>query len=149
MAMGARPDNNTCFGVDPSASGAIKHCNGWMYSFKNFTSTLPCVDFAGEKTNCWDVIDAIQIHAYARTAQEVLDKIRDYREVFAEDIEGRNGRTRKTLWLTEVAAASSNGTFVTGFVNDLLSNSTGLMNRTEFSYITHVSHKQPPCAGDV
>jgi hypothetical protein len=26
------------------------------------------------------VIDAIQIHAYARTAAEVLDKIRDYRE---------------------------------------------------------------------
>ena len=49
-------------------TGAIKHCNGWMKSFKNYTSTLPCVNFRGEHVSCWDVIDAIQIHAYARTA---------------------------------------------------------------------------------
>jgi hypothetical protein len=196
------------------------------------------------------VIDAIQIHAYARTAAEVLDKIRDYREgtyeggtrhmnfnfiflvprvsaawtiigtveggrmmrrelereslkdavpslswhndcfyifcfdksvrcvfrfiVFAEDFEGRNGRSKKKLWLTEVAAASNNGTFVTNFVHDLLSEESGarkilfwafvhendrftktgsgqtqgweqraffagLMNRTLFPYVSHVS----------
>ena len=51
-----------------------------MLSFKNYTRSLPCVSFSGQQTNCWDVIDAIQIHAYARTAAEVLDKIRDYRE---------------------------------------------------------------------
>ena len=30
MAMGAHPDNNTCYGIDPSKDGAIKHCAGWM-----------------------------------------------------------------------------------------------------------------------
>ena len=67
----------------------------------------------------------IQIHAYARTAKEVLDKIEAYREVFAEDFEGRNGRKKKTLWLTEVAAGSADGKFVRGFVEDLLSPETG------------------------
>jgi hypothetical protein len=68
-----------------------------MKSFKNYTSTLPCVNFRGEHVSCWDVIDAIQIHAYARTAAEVLDKIRSYHQVFQEDLEGRNGRSKKTL----------------------------------------------------
>ena len=45
--------------------------------------------------------------------------------VFAEDFEGRNGRSKKKLWLTEVAAASNNGTFVTNFVHDLLSEESG------------------------
>ena len=69
----------------------------------------------------------IQIHAYARTAKEVLDKIEAYREVFAEDFEGRNGRKKKTLWLTEVAAGSADGSFVRGFVEDLLSPETGAL----------------------
>ena len=55
----------------------------------------------------------------------MLDKIEAYREVFAEDFEGRNGRKKKTLWLTEVAAGSSDGKFVRGFVEDLLSPETG------------------------
>lgn len=97
MAMAAEEDNNTCFGVDPSQLGAIKHCNGWMKHFKNYTSALSCVNFNGERSNCWDVIDSIQIHAYARTAQEVLDKIRAYYEVFKDDFDGVNGRTKKTL----------------------------------------------------
>ena len=57
----------------------------------------------------------------------MLDKIEAYREVFAEDFEGRNGRKKKTLWLTEVAAGSSDGSFVRGFVEDLLSPETGAL----------------------
>jgi hypothetical protein len=41
--------------------------------------------------------------------------------------------------LTEVAAASNDGAFVTQFASDLLDPSTGLMNRTEFSYVEAVS----------
>ena len=70
---------------------------------------------------------------------EVLDKISAYREVFADDFEGKNGRSKKTLWLTEVAAGSSDGGFVSEFVGDLLSAETGLTNRTEFDYVERVS----------
>ena len=41
--------------------------------------------------------------------------------------------------LTEVAAASNDGAFVTQFARDLLDPSTGLMNRTEFFYVEAVS----------
>lgn len=39
----------------------------------------------------WDVIDAIQIHAYARSAKEVKDKINTYYTTFKDDFEGTNG----------------------------------------------------------
>eukprot|EP01047_Picozoa_sp_COSAG01_P071622 COSAG01_NODE_11168_length_1991_cov_1.832452_2_plen_406_part_00 len=130
MAQGAQVNTTaSCIGADPAK---MHFCHGWLQVFKNYTLGLNCTDFQGRATNCWDVIDAIQIHAYARTAAEVLDKIRLYRQVFADDFEGTNGRTKKTLWLTEVAAGSSDGAFVKQFVQDLLSPSTGLNNRAEF-----------------
>lgn len=138
MAQGAYVnESRSCVGANPGPDFA--YCQGWLSVFKNYTLKLDCVDFQGEHTNCWDVIDNIQIHAYARTAKEVLEKIEGYRDVFAEDFEGQNGRTKKTLWLTEVAAGSSNGQFVAGFVEDLLSPSIGLMNRSLFPYVERVS----------
>eukprot|EP01048_Picozoa_sp_COSAG05_P001963 COSAG05_NODE_73_length_21807_cov_283.593698_2_plen_68_part_00 len=66
MAQGAYLDPNaSCIGADP----AKQHfCQGWLQVFKNYTLTLPCTDFQGKRTNCWDVIDAIQIHAYVSPA---------------------------------------------------------------------------------
>ena len=64
MAQGAEM-NESCIGADP----AKQHfCQGWLQVFKNYTLSLDCTGFGGAETNCWDVIDAIQIHAYARTA---------------------------------------------------------------------------------
>eukprot|EP01050_Picozoa_sp_SAG11_P005796 SAG11_NODE_422_length_9597_cov_11.289488_4_plen_554_part_00 len=126
MAQGAHPDNHSCIMVDPSKPNAIKFCQGWLKVFKQYASSLPCVNFAGQVesmspaspwnsrppliqrapnsfetsvrrqwTNCWDVIDVIQIHAYARTVEEVLQKIRGYYEVFTDDFEGLKGRSKK------------------------------------------------------
>lgn len=138
MAQGAYAnDSRNCVGANPGPEFA--YCPGWLSIFKNYTLQLDCVDFKGQHTNCWDIIDNIQIHAYARTAREVLEKIEGYYDVFGEDFTGENGRTKKTLWLTEVAAGSSDGKFVTDFVEDLLSPSTGLKNRSLFPYVERVS----------
>ena len=84
-------------------------CSGWLQLFKVAALKLPCIDFRGADTNCWDVIDAIQVHAYAKDAAEVKAKLREYYEVFEEDFEGTAGRKKKTLWLTEVAMGSADG----------------------------------------
>ena len=70
MAQVAEP-GASCIGVDPSGADNPKYCYGWLKAFKTATLALDCTDFEGKATNCWDVIDAIQIHAYARTAAEV------------------------------------------------------------------------------
>lgn len=72
------------------------------------------------------------------------DKIRSYYKEFQEDFEGLNGRTKKTLWLTEVAMGSSNGTAITGFVHDLMNSKDGLTNRSPasqggFAFVERVS----------
>eukprot|EP01065_Artemidia_motanka_P043638 TRINITY_DN6082_c0_g1_i1.p2 TRINITY_DN6082_c0_g1~~TRINITY_DN6082_c0_g1_i1.p2 ORF type:complete len:351 (+),score=91.50 TRINITY_DN6082_c0_g1_i1:51-1103(+) len=139
MAMGAVSDGHTCVGVDPSKPGAIKHCNGWLAVFKNYTLSKDCVDFSGQSVNCWDVIDAIQIHAYALSPQEVLDKIHSYYTTFQEDFEGANGRKKKTLWLTEVAMGSNHVPDIEKFVTGLMSPATGLHNRTAYGYVEKVS----------
>ena len=105
---------------------------------------LQCKDFTGKTTNCWDVIDVIQIHAYDRQAKNVHAKIAEYYKVFQDDFEGTNGRRAKTLWLTEVAMGSSKVTDVTGFVTDLMDPKTGLTNRAAgsaggFGYVERVS----------
>ena len=102
--------------------------------FKNFTLKLPCQDMAtGKTTNCWDAMDAINIHAYSRTAQEVKAKISGYYDVFKEDFEGLNGRTKKTLWLTEVAMASNKPAEISQFMTELLNGKDGLGNRAPAS----------------
>ena len=78
-----------------------------MSMFKTKALTLPCTAFDGTKNNCWDVLDSIQIHAYEREASDVLAKIDEYNKVFADDFAGTNGRSKKTLWLTEVCKTNS------------------------------------------
>lgn len=77
-------------------------CPGWLKCFKESVIQLQC----GE-TNCWDAIDVLQFHAYAYTAEEVIDKIKAWEREWADDMEGVNGRTKKTLWLTEFARAGA------------------------------------------
>eukprot|EP00662_Eupelagonemidae_sp_cell21_P004757 gene4757-14672_t len=136
MAMGAKPDpaqpRAMLAAEDPRDEG------GWMKQFKDYVIKLDCTDFAGKQTNCWDVIDSIQIHNYrplsglrARNAQDTLGDIReapagcDRRRAFWCDFEGTNGRKKKTLWLTEVAMGSNV--------------ESGLTNRTKYSYVEKVS----------
>lgn len=129
---------------DPSVGSNSHFCHGWLKQLKALALKLECKDFAGKITNCWDVIDVIQIHAYDRQAKNVHAKIAEYYKVFQEDFEGTNGRRVKTLWLTEVAMGSSKVTDVTGFVVDLMDPKTGLTNRAAgsvggFGYVERVS----------
>eukprot|EP00729_Bicosta_minor_P019475 gene19475-18961_t len=91
MAQSATPLPGVDCTIDPASPGASPYCHGWLSFFKNFTMKLPCKDLEGATTNCWDVIDAIQIHAYARSAKEVKDKINTYYTTFKDDFEGTNG----------------------------------------------------------
>lgn len=138
MAQGAAPGPN-CIGVDPSQPGTIKVCQGWLHVFKQYALNLTCTNFSGAQMNCWDVIDSIQIHAYSHTAAAIKAKIQEYYSVFQEDFEGTNGRTKKTLWLTEVAMGSNNGTEIVSFINDLMNPTDGLTNRQQFGYVQRVS----------
>merc|ERR1739848_192731 len=129
---------------DPSLPGNSHFCPGWLKKFKSYTMKLSCKDLNGLQTNCWDVMDSIQIHAYAHKAADVKSKIQAYYNLFKDDFEGLNGRKRKTLWLTEVAMGSNNGSAVASFVNDLMNPVDGLGNRESglnggFGFVSHVS----------
>merc|ERR1719428_1231060 len=104
MAQNAAPEDECTH--DPSAGGS-PFCHGWMQGFKRTLLTLQCNGFDGKAKNCWDTIAAIPIHCYARTGAECVAKIQQYYDTFTEDFEGTNGRTKKTLWLTEVSAAGN------------------------------------------
>jgi Glycosyl hydrolase catalytic core len=138
MAMDAFQQWN-CIGVDPSQPGAVKTCPGWLQMFKTAMLQLTCTDFDGSVNNCWDVLDGIQIHAYAKYASDVIAKVQDYATVFADDFAGANGRSKKSLWITEVACGSNNATEITAFIDGLFDPSTGFNNRTQFSYLSHIS----------
>ncbi|CAJ1402281.1 unnamed protein product [Effrenium voratum] len=124
---------------DPALPNTTKYCRGWLQHFKEQTLLLECMGLSGQKTNCWDVVDALPIHAYARTAQEVKDKIHQYHKVFQEDFDGINGRTRKTLWLTEVTMGTNDATDLVKFVDDLMNSENGLQNRQLFGFLDRVS----------
>ena len=139
MANGAMPAAGIDCTLDPASPANAKRCEGWLQLFKKATLGLSCARFDGTRTNCWDAIDGIAIHAYAMTPQEVLAKIDKYLAVFADDFAGVNGRSRKTLWLTEVAAASSDQKTILQFVEGLMSSSGGLADRTKYGAVSHVS----------
>merc|ERR1712048_1384072 len=101
---------------------------------------LKCNGFDGKQTNCWDIIEAVPIHCYARTGAECVAKIQQYYDVFTEDFEGTNGRTKKTLWLTEVSAASNMADIHITFINDLMNPTVGLGNRDKFHFVELVTY---------
>ena len=139
MANGAKPVAGVDCTLDPAIAGHPKRCEGWLSLFKAASLQLECTRFDGTTTNCWDVIGAIQIHAYAKTAAEVLQKIDGYLEVFADDVVGKGGRSKKVLWLTEVAAASNDQAEIVPFVNGLMSTQGGLGDRVKYAAVERVS----------
>lgn len=139
MANGAKPAAGVDCTSDPAAPGANKRCEGWMSMFKTATLQLPCTRFDGSATNCWDVIDAIQIHAYAKTAQDVLTKVDGYKTQFADDFSGSGGRSQKELWLTEVAAGSNDAAQIVPFAQGLMATSGGLADRNKYGFVARVS----------
>ena len=56
-------------------------------------------------------------------------------DVFSEDFKGLNGRSKKTLFLSEIAMASEELDKILPFVDGLMSPKTGLNNRIEFGYV--------------
>jgi len=111
-----------------------------MQGFKRTLLTLQCNGFDGKSKNCWDTIEAIPIHCYARTGVECVAKIQQYYDTFTEDFEGTNGRTKKTLGLTEVSAAGNTADVHTAFINQLFDPTTGLGNRDKFHYVELVTY---------
>jgi len=77
-------------------------CPGWLKCFKESVMQLQC----GE-TNCWDVITILQFHAYVYTAEDLIHKVQAWERVWHEDLKGINGRSKKTLWLTEFSRAGT------------------------------------------
>eukprot|EP00441_Pelagodinium_beii_P022905 CAMPEP_0197670690 /NCGR_PEP_ID=MMETSP1338-20131121/75077_1 /TAXON_ID=43686 ORGANISM="Pelagodinium beii, Strain RCC1491" /NCGR_SAMPLE_ID=MMETSP1338 /ASSEMBLY_ACC=CAM_ASM_000754 /LENGTH=377 /DNA_ID=CAMNT_0043250459 /DNA_START=46 /DNA_END=1179 /DNA_ORIENTATION=+ len=137
MAQAAAPIDDCS--ADPARKETIKYCKGWLQVFKNKTLSLRCTNLHGSTTNCWDVLDAIPIHAYGRSAAEIKQKIQTYHKVFLEDFMGENGRKRKVLWLTEVTMGSNDGSEITHFVDELMDKQNGLLNRQLFSYVERIS----------
>ena len=139
MANGAKPVAGIDCTLDPAVAPNPKRCEGWLSVFKAATLQLGCTRFDGSQTNCWDVIDAIQIHAYAKSATDVLSKVDDYLSEFSDDFHGVAGRSAKTLWLTEVAAGSCDVNEIVPFVKTLMSPQGGLADRSKYGALTHVS----------
>lgn len=139
MANGATPAAGVDCSADPAGAGNPKRCEGWLSLFKRAALGLSCARLDGGATNCWDVIDVLQIHAYAKSADEVLAKVRSYGTAFADDFAGTGGRSAKELWLTEVAAGSSDAAVIVPFVTKLMSPAGGLADRTAFGYLARVS----------
>lgn len=139
MANGATPETGVDCTLDPAAAANPKRCEGWLTLFKAAALKLDCVRFDGSAANCWDVIDALQIHSYAKSAAEVLARVDGYLEAFSDDFSGAGGRSPKTLWLTEVAAGSNNATEVAPFVRGLMSTSGGLADRAKYAAVSRVS----------
>eukprot|EP00931_Biecheleriopsis_adriatica_P052589 TRINITY_DN30620_c0_g1_i1.p1 TRINITY_DN30620_c0_g1~~TRINITY_DN30620_c0_g1_i1.p1 ORF type:complete len:500 (-),score=110.33 TRINITY_DN30620_c0_g1_i1:70-1344(-) len=130
MAQAAAPVDDCT--TDPAQPEALKYCRGWMQVFKAKTLTLECNKIGGGVDNCWDIIEAIPIHAYARTAAEIKQKLHEYHQVFLDDFQGQAGRKQKYLWLTEVTMGTNDAAELTHFVDELMNAKDGLQNR-EFS----------------
>jgi hypothetical protein len=80
----------------------LDNCAGWLKCFQKRVEQLEC-----GATNCWDVISTIQLHAYEYASADVISKIQTWETAWADDINGVNNRSKKTLWLTEWAHAGT------------------------------------------
>jgi len=82
--------------------GHMLFCPGWLKCFKESVSKLQC-----GTTNCWDVIDILQFHAYFYRPQVLISKVTIWINAWTEDLQGLKGRKKKTLWLSEFARAGA------------------------------------------
>jgi hypothetical protein len=89
----------------------------------------------------FDRIDALALSVQSEIAirEAMKDDLQKQLQVFQEDLEGTNGRNKKTLWLTEVAAGSNDSDFIAKFVDDLMNSQDGLTNRDLFGYVEKIS----------
>ncbi len=140
MANGPTPVAGVDCTLDPASPANPNRCSGWLALFKQQALAQTCTGFDGTQTNCWDVISVIQIHAYAHSAKDVLAKIQAYHDAFQEDFEGTNGRSKKVLWLTEVAGGTADGKIQASFAKELMSPEGGLADRDTFGYVERVSY---------
>ena len=137
MAYFARPDadaSHSCVGVDPAKQrppGGY-YCKGWLHAFKQAALAQPCTTFGGAATNCWDVIGVISMHSYANSVDDILRNLRAYGDVFADDFAGANGRSKKVLWLSEIAMGSSELDEIVPFVDGLMA---ALNDRAAFGFV--------------
>jgi len=95
-------DGEQCSNSPQSDASHMPDCLGWLKCFKAAVISLNC-----GTTNCWDVINVIQFHAYYYKASDLIKKANLYESTWAEDLQALNGRSKKTLWLTEFAHAGT------------------------------------------
>jgi len=107
----ADPSRFASTGADAAACNAspqtwenhMPWCLGWMKCFKENVIQLDC----GGGLNCWDAIDVLQFHAYEYEAEGLIGKVKAWETTWADELQGLNGRRKKTLWLTEFAHAGT------------------------------------------
>jgi len=114
-------DYSKCDSSPQTAAQHMAECEGWLKCFKATALQKTC-----GSTNCWDAIDVLQLHAYFYTADQFIAKMKIWESAWADDLNGANGRTKKTLWVTEFAHAGTTdpadldgeaAKFMTGAVN--------------------------------
>lgn len=96
------PDAAACNASPQSWEAHMPWCLGWMQCFKDNVIRLDCGG-----VNCWDAIDVLQFHAYEYDAQRLIGKVKNWESNWADELNGANGRRKKTLWLTEFAHAGT------------------------------------------
>lgn len=64
MAGDAAPEPGIDCSADPAGPGNPHFCHGWLSMLKQHALNMSCQTFSGKTTNCWDVVDALSIHAY-------------------------------------------------------------------------------------
>lgn len=106
---------NESLAKDPQQIYELGNCNGWLGEFKKSTLAMKC-----GTTNCWDIISHIQIHSYDYHAKDAIADIEEYLTTFKEDFQGLNGRSKKTLWLTETAGAYDTAEDQAAYIRDLI-----------------------------
>eukprot|EP00420_Gonyaulax_spinifera_P015633 CAMPEP_0197905306 /NCGR_PEP_ID=MMETSP1439-20131203/60043_1 /TAXON_ID=66791 /ORGANISM="Gonyaulax spinifera, Strain CCMP409" /LENGTH=354 /DNA_ID=CAMNT_0043526577 /DNA_START=54 /DNA_END=1118 /DNA_ORIENTATION=- len=103
-------------------------CAGWLKCFKESVIKLRC----GE-TNCWDVIDVLQFHAYVYTAEDLIAKVRLWETNWAAELKGESGMKRKSLWLTEFArAGTTNSSDPDGLGRDFIERSVRYLKSSPY-----------------
>jgi len=93
-------DYSRCDASPQTPADHMNWCAGWLRCFKASVIGLDCGG-----VNCWDAIDVLQFHAYVYTSAALIEKVQAWERVWADDLEGLNGRTKKSLWLTEFSRA--------------------------------------------
>jgi hypothetical protein len=98
----AGDDASKCNESPQTDQGHMPWCLGWMKCFKESVIKLDC----GGR-NCWDAIDVLQFHGYEYDADRLISKVQNWERTWADELQGKNGRRKKTLWLTEFAHAGT------------------------------------------